>query len=266
MARLWRFAVAFSRRLTRDDIAAYAAALTYNLLFALFPLILAITALVPARVRTSLMAPLAAVVSPQVVALLSRTAGNAAIHPTLAYIGVLGYIWGMSGAFRRLIDALNHAYELPLPLQRKAWQTFLLSVALALTLGLLLVAAMGMATFGRYLVALVPGQHAGLVRADILLGLRWVVLLAMGLLMFGVLYAVAPDRPRRFRLFSPGATTAIAAWLLISVGFSQYLEHFNSYDLLYGSVGAVILLLLYLYFLSYAMLLGAELDSVLSTR
>lgn len=265
MPRLWRLGVTLGRRLVRDDIAAYAAALTYNLLFALFPLILAISALVPARVRTSLVAPLATVVTPEVIALLRHTAGSAAVHPTLAYVGVLGYIWGMSGAFRRLIDALNHAYELPLPLRRKGWQTFLLSVILALTLGLLLVAAMGMATFGRDIVTLVPGPPAGLVRADIVLGMRWVALLALGLLMMDVLYAFAPDRPRGFRLFSPGAGAAMGAWLLISLGFSQYLAHFNSYDLLYGSVGAVILLLLYLYFLSYALLLGAELDAVLAT-
>ena len=264
MKGLWRFGLMLGRRLGRDDIAAYAAALAYNLLFALFPLILAVTAMVPAQVRVSIMAPLATVVTPEVIALLQRTAGSAAIHPTLAYAGVLGYVWGMSGAFRRLIDAFNHAYEFPRPLRRKGWQTFLLSVGLALTLGVLLVAAMGMATFGRYLLALLPGPRVGWLRADVVLGLRWVVLLAMALVMLSVLYGVAPDRPRGLRLLSPGAAAAILAWLVISLGFSQYLTHFNSYNLLYGSVGAVILLLLYLYFLSYALLLGAELDAVLA--
>lgn len=264
MTKLWQFALTLSRRALRDDIGAYAAALTYNLIFALFPLILAITALVPPGVRVGALTPLAAVVTPEVVALLQRAAGSTTGHPALAYIGALGYIWGMSGAFRRLIDAFNHAYEFPLPLRRKFWQTLVLSVALALTLGLLLIAAMGVATFGRALITLLPWAPSGVARADLVFGLRWAVLLAAGLVMLSVLYWVAPDHGRAFRLFSPGAATALGAWLLISLGFSQYLMHFNSYNLVYGSVGAVILLLLYMYFLSYTLLLGAEIDALMA--
>jgi membrane protein len=259
--RLWGFAMALYHRVMRDDIGAYAAALTYNLLFALFPLILAIAALVPPTVRPALVTPLSHVVSPEVIALLRRTAGAEKVHPTLAYAGALGYVWGMSGAFRRLMDAFNHAYEFPRPLRRRTWQTIVLSLVLALTLGVLLVVAMVVAAGGQYLVAAAAGP-AGL-RAAVLVAIRWAILLAMAGVMLAVLYAVAPDRPQHLRWVSPGGATAICAWLVISFGFSQYLTHFNSYNVLYGSVGAVILLLLYLYFLSWTLLLGAEINAML---
>lgn len=266
--RLWRFGTALARRLGRDEMGAYAAALTYNLLFALFPLVLAVTALIPASVQRALLVPLSSVVTPEVIALLRHTAagGGSAGHPALVYAGVTGYLLGMSAAFRRLIDAFNHAYEFPRPLRRTPWRTVLLSVVLALTAGALLVVAMAMATLGQQLTLALLGSVGGPLGGVAVGVVRWGALLALGLVMLALLYAFAPDRPCRFRLVSPGAAVAIIAWLAISFGFSLYLSHFNSYDLLYGSVGALILLLLYLYFLSYALLLGAELNVMLGVR
>lgn len=268
MHRLWRFGTALARRLVRDEVGAYAAALTYTLLFALFPLALALAALVPASVQRALLVPLASVVTPEVISLLRHTAagGGPAAHPALAYAGLTGYLLGMSAAFRRLIDAFNHAYEFAPPLRRGPWRTAVLSVVLALTAGAMLVLAMAMATLGQHLTLAVLGPVGGPLGGVVVAAVRWGTLLALAVVMLAVLYAVAPDRPCRFRWITPGSAAAIAAWLAISFGFSLYLAHFNSYDLLYGSVGAVILLLLYIYFLSYALLLGAELNALLGVR
>jgi membrane protein len=266
--RLWRFGTALTQRIGRDEVSAYAAALTYNLLFSLFPLALAVTALVPAAVQRALLVPLASVVTPEVVGLVRHTAagGVPAAHPALAYAGLTGYLLGMSAAFRRLIDAFNHAYGFAPPLHRSPWETAVLSVVLALTAGALLVVAMAMATLGQHLTVVMLRPVGGPLGGFVVAAVRWGALLALADVMLAVLYSVAPDRPCRFHWITPGAAAAIVAWLAISFGFSLYLAHFNAYNLLYGGVGAVILLLLYLYFLSYALLLGAELNALLGIR
>lgn len=263
---MWQAGKAFLARLGRDEISAYAAALTYNLLFALFPLTLALSALVSALhlrgAQAGLVSTLTAVVTPEVVRLISRPAHASTEGPLLAYVGGAGYLLGMSAAFRRLLEAFNHAYEYRPPWRRQAWWTVTLSILLALTVGLGLVAGMLLATLGqRLLHALFPASGSAL-----LSGVRWLVLLALGTVLLAILYWLGPDRPRRFQLVSIGAVAAIAIWLTISFGFSVYLSHFNAYNVVYGSVGAVILLLLYLYFLSYALLLGAELNALVDTR
>ena len=257
----WRFVRALWARLGRDEVGTYASALTYNLLFALGPLALTVAAIVPVGQQRTLLLPLSAVVSPEVIALLQRGAG-AQVRGALAWAGAAGYVWGMSAAFRRLLEAISRAYEEPLPRRRGARARWLLSGVLAVTLGVLLLLAMAVATAGQYLAPLVAGASA----ATALAVLRWGVLLAIAVIMLAVLYAVGPDRGRPLRWLSPGAVTAITAWLLLSWGFSRYLAHFNAYNLVYGSVGAVILLLLYLYFLGYALLLGAEINGMLGVR
>lgn len=247
----------------RDELSAYAAALTYSLLFALFPLALALAGtaelLHVTAAQQALVAALAAVVSPEVVHLVAHPRAAALPAGTLTAAGAVGYLYGMSSAFLRMMDGFNHAYECPLPQRRGPWRRGLLALLLAFTLGGGLVAALLAATFGQYLVvALVPVAARPAARLS---GAAILLLFALG--MLAVLYWVVPDCRQPFRLVTPGALAALGVWLLISYGFSIYLSHFNSYALLYGSVGAVILLLLYLYFLSYALLLGAEINALL---
>ncbi len=262
------FGKAFVHRLVRDDIGAYAAALSYSLLFAIFPLGLVLAAVLPAlplHLPTAESIP-TGIVSPEVRDLFVRVIRASVARPTLAYLGALGYLYGMSSAFRRLIDAFNHAYEYVPKLRRPAYKTLILSVVLALTLGLLLIAAIVLATGGAHLCYLLLSAIAGRpVATSVSSVVRWLLVIGLAVILLAVLYWIAPDRPHRFRWISLGAVVAVVLWLFISAAFSIYLTHFNSYNLLYGSVGAFILLLLYVYIFSYAVLLGAELDAMLET-
>jgi membrane protein len=266
------FGRAVIQHVGRDDIGAYAAALTYNLLFAVFPLGLALAGLLtwlhlPA-VELSLLRLLSAVLAPEVLQLIAQTIfGRAgAANPALVYGGMVGYLIGMSGAFRSMMDALNHAFEYPREL-RPIWKTYGISLLLVLGQTVALVVA------GLVEVALERGVT---VAASHLLGaaaapvaawcLRLLLLPAIALPALGLLYWLLPDRPRPFALVSPGAIVAVLAWMATSGGFSIYLAHFNSYNRIYGSFGAAILLLLYLYFLSYALLIGAEVNAEIERR
>src|SRR5690606_6959593 len=93
---------------------------------------------------------------------------------------------------------------------------------------------------------------------------RWPVLISVVLLALAVLYTFAPDRERaRWRWASPGALLATVLWLLASIGFSLYVRFFGSFNETYGVLGAVVILMLWLYISAYVVLMGGELNAEL---
>ena len=94
--------------------------------------------------------------------------------------------------------------------------------------------------------------------------LRFVLLAAVMFAAVGLLYAAAQDRKNRVKTIMPGVVLAMMAWLTVSVGFSVYVENFANYSVIYGTLGAVIVLLVWLYLTSFVLILGAEFNAVLS--
>lgn len=264
---LIRFVKILIRRLGRDDVASYAAALSYSFLFATVPLLLFTTAVLtlfhlPTLLRLFL-GPIQQLLPGPVVSLLTAAFRGAASHrnPTLLSIGAVGFLWGMSGAFRQLTVAFNRACEVSYPLRRSTVSTYALSIVLAITVGSMLVGAVAAAvisqSFFNWLLTISLGWHPG--RALVNAG-RWIVLIIFFMVVTSILYSVVPDQPRRYRFLSPGSVVALVIWLILSLGFSVYTQHFSSYGEIYGLLGAVILLLLYLYLFGYALLFGMEIN------
>ncbi len=268
MKTAWGYLKQLAQRVARDDVGAYAAALSYNFSFALLPLLLFATALL-AFLRFSdpvgvLTAPLAGVVPKNVLGLVSAALAGVVRHksPTVLSLGFVGFVWGMSGAFRQVIDAVNHAYEFRFPFRRRSWELYGLSVLLGMTVGSLLVAGLALSVLG-------PQAISGLATAVVdrppprlaLAVLHWGVLAAMLWVALSVLYAVAPDRPQRFRWYTPGTLVALIAWAVLSIAFRQYTTRVNTFGV-YGTLGAMILLLLYLYLFGFLLLVGAEVNAL----
>ena len=93
---------------------------------------------------------------------------------------------------------------------------------------------------------------------------RYPILLALLVLMTATAFSFLPNG-RPFRLLTPGSFAAIAIWLLASLGFRFYVANFGRYNVLYGSVGAIIVLLLFLYLSAFALLIGGELNAVVDS-
>ena len=93
---------------------------------------------------------------------------------------------------------------------------------------------------------------------------RWPVALLFLVVVVALIYYLAPDANQPFRWITPGGFIGVALWVLASVGFNLYVANFGSYDKTYGSIGTVIILLLYLYISSLAILFGAELNATLA--
>lgn len=256
------------KHIPKADTASYAAALSYNFLFALFPLLLFLAALLGVLhlpgITNFFRGPGSLLLAPNLKRLILRTITSARrFHsPTLLSLGALGFILSMSGAFRQLIDALNHAYGYK-QLTRKSWKTYLLSGGLGILIGILLTLSEMVVTLGadviRWTSYLVLHHHTSPFLSEVI---RWGVLLTLMWIILTLIYNWLPDHVERFRWITPGTVLVMILWVLIALGFSFYAAHFNHYNLTYGSLGAVIFLMLYLYVLSFALLLGAELNAI----
>jgi membrane protein len=172
-------------------------------------------------------------------------------------VSILAALWSASGGVGNLVTAINLAYDEVEA--RSAVKLKLLS--LGMTLGAILFI---LVTF--VLVAVVPAVlealPLGVVGTILAQVVRWVLLLGVFTGALAVLYRVAPDRDApQFRWVSLGSVIVTVVWVLVSVGFSLYVDNFGSYDQTYGAIAGVIVLMLWLYLTCFLVLLGAEINS-----
>jgi membrane protein len=260
-ARLWE-------RVGADEVSTRAAALAYYFIFALFPALLFLTALlgllpVPGLMER-LLGSVTRVLPPESAALVRRTLGQtlAGASTSLLSLGALGALWAAAAGMVALIDALNVAHG---AVEARSWWARRL-VALILTVGLALfvLTALVSVIFGERVGAEVAGA-LGLGRAFTLVWglLRWP--LVVGGLLAAVLavYHSAPAASPPLHRLVPGSACAVAAWLLTSSALRVYVAHFGSYDATYGSIGGVIVLMLWFYLSSLSLLVGAEINMLL---
>jgi membrane protein len=180
----------------------------------------------------------------------------------LISFGVLVSLYSVYTLARTLVEALNAAYEVGET--RPAWKRLLLLVAFGPVLAAATITAIGAVLIGSRLAE----RIAGLVGLDDVAVAIWAWLrlpLAVFLLavVLSVVYRFAPDVDQPYRLVTPGAAVAVIAWILASVGFSVYLANFADYGATYGSLGAAIGLLLYLYLSASVVLVGAEINAAI---
>jgi membrane protein len=171
-------------------------------------------------------------------------------------ISLVAALWSASAGIQALIKGLNIAYDE----QETRGFVKLRGLALLLTIGGIVVVLGAIA-----LIAVLPAvlSSMGLGRAgELAISIaRWPALIVLVAVALAVLYRLGPDRANpRYRWISWGALAAVVLWVAISAGFSYYVSNFGSYGQTYGSLGAVIVLLLWLWLSALAALIGAELD------
>src|SRR5215210_1606432 len=257
----------------RDDALGLAAQLAYYLILAIFPFILFLVAVADAlsssspQFVTELFDYLRRLLPPQVFDLIEtytkNTLHNEDTAPGLLSVGILGTIWAASGAFAALINALNRAYDVQET--RPFWKVR--GIAILMTFGLSALILIGV-------LLLIAGPSIGRTLAEVLtLGdefmvvwnvARWPAALLFMVATVALLFYFAPDANQPFRWITPGGVVGILLWVLASVAFNLYLSSdFNTYNKIYGSIGTVIILLLYLYISSLTILFGATLNATL---
>lgn len=282
----WTSTIELGERLIRNFVehrmATYAAALAYRGLFGLFPFLLILVALA------------GVLVSPEAIDRLIEQAGSQSsqqvpqqmepmveqsreqVQPLVSMIeqaqkqaggelllfGIAVALWSVSAVARTLTDAFNTAYEVTET--RRWWKVLVLSLASGPILALAVIVAMGLMLTGPQVVERIA-EAVDLDEVFVLLWgwLRFPVALVLLGVALSIVYRYGPNTSQRFRSAALGAAVAVVLWAIASVGFSIYLANFANYGVTYGSLGAAVGLLFYLYLSASIVLVGAEVNATI---
>ncbi|PYX49854.1 MAG: hypothetical protein DMG79_07600 [Acidobacteria bacterium] len=178
-------------------------------------------------------------------------------------IGMLGTIWMASSAFDAMIEALDIAYDVPV--DRPFWKTRLLAIGLAAISGGLLLTAFAVMVVGpRFGAWLAAHLDLSTVFAVIWPVLRWTIAISFSVIAVETLYFLAPNVKQRFGATLPGAVFSVILWNGLTFLLGFYFLHFANFNRTYGTLGGLIAFMTWLYWTSFVLLVGAELNSELA--
>jgi membrane protein len=251
-----------------DALSDSAAALSYYLLFSAFPFLLFVVALIAYlpletpvahfldRVRPMVPAQAMMLVEGHLRDLITRP------RPHLLTLGLAGSFWSASRGVDVVRQAVNRACGVKE--SRPLWKTELLAWGMTLAGALLVLVAASALVAGGGVGVWIAGK-LGIRSAfvSVMRWLRWPVLGLTFMTAAGLAYRFLPDVKQRFVFVAPGAALGALAWVLATWGFGKYVAAFGSYDVTYGSLGGVLILLTWLYLSGFIALAGGELNAVL---
>lgn len=251
-----------------DDMNTQAAALTYRILLAIFPFLMFVLTLLGAlnmedffesllnEARNTLSPDLYTQFDTIVTQVQSGTNGG------LLSFGLILAVWSAAGGVRSVMHALNIAYDVEE--ERSAWKKYLMSIVYTIGLAAILLAAIALMFLGPQTIEWIADQVGlGSVFVGLWTWLRIPIAIMLMVLAVALIYFFLPNVDQPFRIVSPGAVIAVVVWVLATLGFSIYLSNFANYNATYGSLGGIIILMLYFFISSAVLLLGAEINAVI---
>jgi membrane protein len=252
--------------LGKDEVFDRGAALAYYFVFALFPTLLFMAALLGMFPVPGLMDRLIAYVDealpPDAASVVHRTLGEVLRNARggLLSVGALAALWASASGVSSMMAALNAAYGVED--HRPWWKRRLIALALTVGFGVFILAALVLLVFGGQIGSLLA-TRLGLGDAFTTIWNVVSVVLVIGCVLFGLAmtYYLAPDAKQHWWWVTPGSVVALVLWLALSFGLRIYVANFANYSATYGSIGGVILLILWLYLTGVVLLLGAEINS-----
>ncbi|WP_338459684.1 YihY/virulence factor BrkB family protein [Pseudomonas sp. TE3-3-F2023] len=250
-----------------DEMSTYASALAYQMLFSLFPFLLFLIALIGflhlpdffswLRLQSELVLPPQALeqVNP-VIDQLQQSKGG------LLSAGIVIALWTASAGVRLMMSAMNAAYDVPEG--RPVWKRIPLSIVYTVGIAGMLLVAAALMVLGPQVMEWIAAQ-IGMQEVIVTVWtiLRWPAIIILMMVAVALIYYVMPDVKQQFRFITPGSVLAVVVWIVASLGFAYYVKTFADYNAMYGSIGAIIVLLLYFYISAAVLLLGAEMNAVI---
>jgi membrane protein len=255
---------------SEDNMSDWAAALTYYGLLSLFPALIALVSIIglfgdPAattKTITDVVTKLGPSSAAQTFAgpVKSITSHRSAAG-VLFFVGLGAALWSASGYVGAFMRAANVIYETPEG--RPFWKLRPLQILVTLAMIVMLAAlALGIVLTGPVVGAVGGALGVGSTAQTVWSIAKWPVMLVVVILMFGVLFHTAPNvKLPGFKWVTPGAVLAIVVWIVASALFAFYVANFGSYDKTYGTLGGLVVLLMWLWITNCALLLGMELNS-----
>jgi membrane protein len=256
------------KEFSEDNLTDWAAALTYYGIVAMFPALIALVSIL-GLIGRSATDPLldnlgsfapgpAHQILENALHGLTQSRGSAGI---LFVVGLAGALWSASGYIGAFVRAANVIWDVKEG--RPIWLTVPLRLVVTIVM-LILLAASAVAVVVTGPLADRVGKLLGIggVAVTVWDIAKWPVLILVVALMFSILYYAAPNvRQPGFRWVTPGSILAVIAWIVASAAFGLYVANFGSYNKTYGSLGAIIIFLVWLWLSNVAILLGAELNA-----
>lgn len=255
-----------------DNILGRAAELGFYFIFALFPTLFCASSILGLAARSassiydkllhylSVVIPHAAMGT--VLATFNETTA-AATSGKLTF-GVVAAVWSASVGFSAIQDSLNVVYKVPETRSylRARLSAIGVTIVLAALVTVTLAAMLASDFFARIARARIYHHLLSDLVVIVTRSLGWIIVTALITLFFAVIYYWAPDVKKScWRWLTPGSAIGIAVWVLASIGFRVYLHFFNNFSVTYGSLGAVIILLMWFYITGLTLLFGAEINS-----
>ncbi|MEP6944820.1 MAG: YihY/virulence factor BrkB family protein [Acidobacteriota bacterium] len=252
-------------KMTDDDILGNAAQVAFYFTFALFPLLLFLMSLLglilsnKADFQKELFIVLGQVMPASAYHLVQSTLTEVTSSASggKLTIGILITLWSASAGVDNMRGTLNDVYDLKET--RSFVRTKLTSLLLTIVIGILILIALGFIVYGsEFLGSVLP-----IASTYVLEVLEWVTVLVLVLLAFALVYNFAPNHdPTELKWITPGALVGVVLWVIVSAGFKLYLHYFDSYAATYGSLGAMIILLFWLYLSALVILIGGAINAI----
>ena len=260
------------RGILKNDLIDRAYELAFNFLLAVFPLLLLIVACLNifasegTAMRHNLYHYVVVVLPPDASALIIDTLHQVTTNPhssdtgKLAF-GILFWLYAGSAGMTQLMSTLNAAYEVP---EERSWiRVHLISIALTTAMTVLIIVALSLILFGGDVVTRV--SHQLFLPAFVFTAIKvvgWILALCFVIFAFANIYYFAPDvQQHPWYWITPGSGVGVILWALASIGLRFYFQYFNTYSSTYGSLGAVIVLMLWFYVAGLAMLVGGQINA-----
>lgn len=249
-----------------DHVGAFAGNLTYHTFLAIFPFALVVLSVLflageegllrdgvtNLEASGALSSGAADVIIDQIESLAASTSGSLGWGLVLSVVVAL---WAVSGAMRSIMEAMNVMYEVTET--RSFVGRYVNSLLMSLLVAALFTVALGLIVVGPSIAAQVGdvGRWAWLI-------LQWPVAIGFVLLGIALVYYVAPAVDQDWKWITQGSIFATTLWLVFSLAFSAYVNNFGSYNETYGALAGVVILLLYTFYTSFIVLIGAEINQL----
>jgi membrane protein len=252
-----------------DDLIGRASGLAFDFLLALFPLLVFLLALFglfasrSIQLRTGLLSYFAAFLPPLAFQLLKNTTEELAetASKERLTVGILVALWFASGGVASMISALNVAYRIK---EARSWfKVRAIALGLTLMISILIFSALCIVLAGGILIDWIGKElHLASAMVAVWKGLQWPAAALFVVFSYALIYSCGPNaKKRRWYWITPGSAFGAFLWLAASVGFRIYLRYINTYTAIYGPLGALIILVVWLYVTGLAFLIGGEINA-----
>jgi membrane protein len=262
LKRLWH-------KIDEDDLPGLSAQMAYYFLLSMFPLLIFLFTLLPYLPipQQDLLEIIRGVAPAEVLELLEKNLKDimSSRHSGLLSFGIIGTIWSSSNGINAVVKAFNKAYNVKET--RSIFVSSLMGIILTLGMILVFIVAIILPFFGKE-IGIYFFSEMGYKFQFLKLWamLRWFISAIMLFLIFTGLYWIAPNTKLRCRSAFAGAAFSTVGWIFASVALSFYVNNFSNFSITYGSIGAIIVLMLWLYITAFIIVLGGEINAFYSER